>query len=974
MLRLFIGGASAGKTGALHAALRRRVEHGGSAALLLPSTPDVMRDLGELAHHASVGLSVSTFDAHLDRLWDGLGTGLRIVSGTHRLVLLEDIVSSSELKHLAGSSRAPGFVGTMADFIQRATWHSIVPDRAPGMDGPGHEIASLVRAYQARLSAEGLIERAQAHMHLAAHPDEWTVPDTVAINRFTGFTFAQEAFIAALATRCELVVALTFDEAVPATHGARALVERLSRVGEVVEVEADKPHSLSPELIRIERAYGSPASDGDDGVGADGAVMLSEAWGDNAEAARVAREVQNALEAGIAAGQIVVAFRDPARHLGALRAAFAEAGVGADWDLRVRFDATRLGRAVLLLLGYYGGTQSPRALMDVLRSPYVGASQDALDELDVWLRSIRTASAGAFERRIKALDRVASTFIAEGRAAYRALGGQDGERRWWGLLGRMMGNARTGAPILDVDGLLDAAAARSVIRCVIDLDAATSKTPAAVLMAALRATTVSIGSAGRPDAVQVMSAERLRGRRYRCVILGGLVSGEFPRGAHEDAFASPLIRGDLARAGIEAPGRGTLADERLMFYQAVTRASERLVLSWQSHDADGRPLRPSLFLEELLDLYRAGDGLTWRRGEPPRRVMGLDETSGAETAPRSVRRELREAAALRAGGADGVGAERLAHAWYRVRTHTGRLGATVLADLAARDIFSVSDIETYLACPYQWYIQRAVKPAGIDAEIDSAAAGRLAHDILRQVYDRLLEEPGVERIDEGTVDRALEIHAAVSAEAVSRVRMSSAREEAMIRAVVRRTAGVLEADVRFAPGFVPRHREWSFGLEPDDPPESFGSFALVGRIDRVDVDERRLIVSDYKSGTVSSRHARAAFAAQGLVQAPLYAVVASRRLGLEPAGAVYRSIRGGRPRGFIREDAFESSPDLVRTDRVTPEEIEALIADAIDRAEVAVAGIRAGEIPAEPRDGRCPDYCPARAFCRRGGGTHAHAR
>lgn len=973
-LRVFIGTANAGKTGILHARLRDRVGNGERGALLLPSAPDVSRDLRELSADIPIGLTVTTFDAYLDGLWSDAFPERKIISPTRRMQLLADIVSTVHLDDLGPSASTPGFLSALAGFVERAVRSGADVLGGDAKNGAGREVLLLLRKYEDRLSAEGLVERSSAHRILSLDPALWSPPEVVAVNRFTGFTAAQETFLAALAVRSEVLVALTFDERVPATSAARDQVSRLAAVGEVIPVAADREHSTSPELVRIEVSLGQPATANDDGIAAEGAVVISEAWGGAAEAGRVVREVQEALGAGVPAGSIAIAFRDLASHARALRSALEEAALDTDWDLRVRFDATRLGRASLLLLSYVGGARRVEEAMDLLRSPYAPASQDALDELDARLRSSRTRSARPFERLLQTLDVDAAAFLADARAAVRALGTQVSEVLWWRLLGRMLANARPGATLLDVDGLLDAAAARVLLGSVVDLsEAGTAGVSAVSLAAALRASPVSIGSANRPDTVQVMSVERLRGRRYRCVILGGLTAGEFPRQVRDDAFESPALRADLARAGIEIPPSGSLDDERLMFYQAVTRASDRLVLSRQSHDADGRPLRPSVFLEELLDLYRRADDLDWRHGEPPRHVLGLDDAEDSEWAPRSERRAWRAALAVPEGDDRTDVPDRLAHARYRVRSRPDCLGSTARETLAARTVFSVTDIETYLGCPYRWYMQRVIRPHELDAEVDAAAGGRLAHDILRETYDRFTTETGCERVDQRTLARALEVHAGVAAAAAERVRTSGAAEEAAVRAVVRHTAGILEDDVRLTPGFVPRYREWSFGLTADDPPEPFGTFSLVGRIDRIDVDDRRLIITDYKSGRVSSDRSRNAFAARGLVQAPLYAAVAARRLGLEPAGGVYRSIKGGRLRGFIRDDVFVSDA-FTSTDRVTAEEIELLIADAVARAEVAVDGMRAGEIPARPLNDACPAYCPARALCARGGDVGADAR
>ena len=50
-----------------------------------------------------------------------------------------------------------------------------------------------------------------------------------------------------------------------------------------------------------------------------------------------------------------------------------------------------------------------------------------------------------------------------------------------------------------------------------------------------------LSSADQGDRVQVMGAERVRGRYYDCVIVGGLTAGEFPRLSGQDALSAPDV-------------------------------------------------------------------------------------------------------------------------------------------------------------------------------------------------------------------------------------------------------------------------------------------------------------------------------------------------------------------------------------------------------------------------------------------------
>lgn len=172
---------------------------------------------------------------------------------------------------------------------------------------------------------------------------------------------------------------------------------------------------------------------------------------------------------------------------------------------------------------------------------------------------------------------------------------------------------------------------------------------------------------------------------------------------------------------------------------------------------------------------------------------------------------------------------------------------------------------------------------------------------------------------------------------------------------------MVESDARLLPEFAPLHHEWSFGFDEDDGPEDLGGFGLVGRVDRLDSDGHRLVLMDYKSGAIEAEHGAARQDSEGLVQLPLYATVAARRLHQDVAAGVYRSLKGGKPRGLVREDV--GGPSFVSNDIVTAAEMAAHLEQGVQSAREAVDRMRRGDIGPDPRGGRCPAYCSARSFC-----------
>lgn len=128
------------------------------------------------------------------------------------------------------------------------------------------------------------------------------------------------------------------------------------------------------------------------------------------------------------------------------------------------------------------------------------------------------------------------------------------------------------------------------------------------LIATLRSLEVVVGGEESTDAVAVLDPLSLRARRVRALFLCGLQDGTFPAPAAPEPYLSEEERRGLAhasglRVGLGRDSRHSLAAERYLFYAAVSRPEELLVLSWHTADDDGLASPRSLFVEDLCDLF-----------------------------------------------------------------------------------------------------------------------------------------------------------------------------------------------------------------------------------------------------------------------------------------------------------------------------------------------------------------------------------
>ena len=103
--------------------------------------------------------------------------------------------------------------------------------------------------------------------------------------------------------------------------------------------------------------------------------------------------------------------------------------------------------------------------------------------------------------------------------------------------------------------------------------------------------------------VRVLAAMPARCIPFREVILVGLNQGSFPRRPRQDPFLRDSVRERLRATApslaIKAEGR---AEERQILALALAAASDRVVVTWQRADDDGKARAPSLYLREVARL------------------------------------------------------------------------------------------------------------------------------------------------------------------------------------------------------------------------------------------------------------------------------------------------------------------------------------------------------------------------------------
>jgi hypothetical protein len=969
-LSLLVGPANAGKVARL---LDRYLENlDREPFLVVPNRAEVDRVERDLLarHGALLGGTIGTFDDLFELLAHGERRRPPVVTEAQRTLVLRRALAGASLNGLGPSSRFAGFGETLLSAISELESGLVDPDEAGG------ELAPLYRAYREELGKLDLtdrdLERRYAVERVEGELAAWEGRPVLAYG-FEDLTGAQWALVQALAGRTDVFVSLPYEPGRPAFASLGRTASDLARLadGRVEELPPAYAEIAHPALAHLERGLFSEG-ERPDPPPLEGAVRFLEAAGSRGTLELVADEVLRLLRDGTAPEEIALVCPSLDRLRAPLETALSTAGIPYAFEGRVRLGQIPFGHALLSALRFLWQGAGRRDLFGFLRSPYSGLPRAHADYLEGRLRGngIRTD----VEEKTVRLRGQALPLLDDVRAA-----GSPIEAVRVLATGMLRGAYGLESPSASESSRGDLRAFEQVLRLLrelegwSDLGGSISRED---VLASLERVPVRLAGAAEPGRVAIIDLFRARTRRFEALFVLGLEEGSLPRRANPSPFLDDDARRDLderTRSRLVRPD--AVARERFLFYAACTRPSRRLTLVREAATDDGAPRQASPFWHEVRGLFDPSEVTRWTR----RRALSA-LTWPLEDAP-TERERLRALAALAAEDPPGAEALALANGWER-RFHraqeafdrpTKLTNPAVLAELAGRTTFNVTELEAFATCSSIWFVERIVSPRSIDAEVDAKLRGSIAHTTLHRFYAGLPKELGIERVDPAKIEDAVRFLRRCFDEALEGVRqeLSDLERRELEGQLWRDLELFIRDEAETEVPLVPRRFEVGFGTERSSPELQrgldLGGFALSGKIDRIDVDpfSARGIVWDYKSGKTAFSAAK--IDSELKLQIPLYMLVLRDLVGIEPLGGLYRALAGDRDaRGLLRASAREEGiPGFQRNDYRDEGEFWAQIDRATDHARGFVGRIRDGDVRHDPLgDAGCPTWCDLAPMCR----------
>ena len=958
-IELVTGPANAGKAQVVMDAVRRHMAHGEEPLLVVPTRADVEYYLRELAGgEATMGARVAVFADLIEELVARAGVSEPVLGGLARDRLIATLGSTGD------AGRGPGFVRALGELFADLRIRRVAPQRLTaalaaglGEDAAalGFDLAAMYAEYHRRLERLGRLDEPQRALRaldrLRERPSLWGATPVL----FYGFDDLTHLQLDAIETLGRLVdvdvtVSLPYEPGRIAFAGRSRTFQTLAPLAREHHALAARPDHYAPgsraALSHLERALFEPGVPRADPAGV---IELMQGGGERAEVELIAERVAGLLSGGMPPEEIAVIVRNPASGAALVTEVFTAAGIPFAMPVKRPFGDTAVGRALIGLLRCVPGLEglapgTPEDLLAWLRAPGWLERPELADvlELDVrreGIRRVEQARERWEERRfpLDAIDRLAEA-QRRGASALADLAGRE--------LARLFAAPRRGrAGVLDAHEMEEARALAGGRSALAELRELARYAPEAAPLTAgelagtLAGLEVNSGELPGRGLVAVLDPLQLRARRVRALFVSGLQEGVFPLRARPQPLLGERERSRVAEASglLLGEPEETLSAERYLLYAVLSRPEEQLTLSWHESDDDAAPLSRSLFVDDVCDLF---DGGLLERRE--RRALGaLDSARGP---------------------AHAIGPE------HRMLTDE-----EVLAGLRERP-WSGTSIETWVKCPVAWFVERLLSPGRFEPDPEPFARGSLAHDALRATLEGLRRETGSARVTPANLVLARELLAGALVEAEPRNLLSVSPQRAIaIRRGLhadldRYLAHAAESDSTLTP----RELELGFGFDGDDEHgeaselpafELGGGVKLRGRIDRIDVGEDgEAVVIDYKAKEAPRG---LDWLKGGKLQVALYMQAVEQLLGLRVVGGLYQPLRGEdlKARGALLAD-HESAGNCVRTDRFEPEELDELLAAALDAAREAAGQAGRGELEPRPRTCAWKGGCKYPTICR----------
>ncbi len=948
------------------------------------------------------GRAVTTFDelfASLIRFSD-----TTFASQATRHLILRELIAGAEFTYFKEAAGTKGFVDLLSRWIgelkeslvsAKEFRESLLPvllKRFPSAESKYLELAALYETYEQKLLQSNLRDRQDAFFLLEEglrrgefHPAHFR---HIWIDGFFDFSNLQLAFIEFLTRHSEkITVTLTSEE----DHSRGELFQTsfdtmmiLRKAGFSITSADQKFRRSEDEALRhLEASLFSEEVRKKDIVS--DSVRIFEAAGIRGEIEMIAREIKKLMLGGaLHYSDIALIFRQAGPYLSLIRSVFSAFEIPVEIHEREELKTHPLAQTILSLVRIFLEDWNREDLLNFFKSGFVKTDSERIAQME-----LSAMAKGIRKTKTRWLEAFPFDELKKLSLVHEMIQAGDSAK----ALCRILRNALFEFGLNDLaDDLseknkLNHAAFERICLLFDEIEFKYADGPMTFERFAdifMRLVEIDLFSFHLRDKnrVQVYNVSLARQKEYKVVFVPALLEKQFPVQVKEDpVFSDEERRAINSERKILKERLPRQLNERFFFYLALTRARERLILSYPRFDLEGKEALPSFYVDEVKALFQ---------GEIPKEKQEIGDVLPK---PGQISNKTEaEAHVISTFWQPPVGKhhsthERLAAAFYNAFIKEdeifGRTISKLLLPPEGRildervksffhppgDVFSPSRLEEYAECPYRFFAHQVLNLEEFDDEIDIRAVGRILHRILEKFhlwaaprgvenipYDEALQKCAV-FLDDAFKEDPLEGSIWYRIE-LKKKEISETIRQILYQEMVRKSPPL--------PGLRPAHFEAKFGFQPDEDylilKDGESEIKFRGQIDRIDVDPSGKfgLVIDYKTGKP--------FKIDSLqkgteLQLPIYLLAAERKFGLKPIGAYLYQLSQAKSSGFHHKDHLNQLDiKTKKRNHFTPSEWQGVF-DRISRFIFRfVSEIKNAQIPVKPRD--CVKFCPYQSVCR----------
>lgn len=477
------------------------------------------------------------------------------------------------------------------------------------------------------------------------------------------------------------------------------------------------------------------------------------------------------------------------------------------------------------------------------------------------------------------------------------------------------------------------------------------------------------------NGVYIISPSLSRGLEFENVYILGLSEGEYPKIKKNNWFFNNRNMNLLNKKGIIYPSNRELYDkEKLLFGISISRANSKLVLSYCNENTSELSI-PSIFIEEvfkniglnekhieninsdyifkkdLMNIYNNEELLQnilyrYSKGEDMSREINMYNNLDKYAIPKimnNVDVEFKRKSDVFSEFDGNINEE------YNFINKT----------------FSITSLETYGQCPMKYFLKYIlnVKEEKKEKDFDNRDKGNIYHMVLAEFYSRYKN-----KIYDYIDNKVVEIENIE--DIVNKILIRTVKNELQIKNINKMWNLRIEFMKKVILEFLyqdlnrlkekqiyPNFFEYKFGYKEEFilETEDF-NVKLLGKIDRIDIKDEKIIIYDYKT----SHGLKLKDIEEGTsLQLPIY-LMAMKKIGYEILSGGYIVLNDKK---YINILAKKESKDILGEKKTLNEEkwqdIMEITKDKINRY---IHGIKSGNFFVKPQE--CNPYCPYKEICR----------